>query len=131
MGQSTNAILAFGFDLGDSENLPQGLYNKLAEYDNDTEALIAAELNLPPMDYTSLRAAIDKFPVEFITHCSGDYPMYFLAVRGTKQVALRGSPTDIVYGHVHDVEIKALKDFCHRHDIAWQEPKWYIFSYWG
>jgi hypothetical protein len=128
MGVSTNAILAFGFDLGDLDNnLPEGLARMFDEYDNDEEAVL---LDLYSTDTTPVED-INKVPVDLIRHCSRDNPMYFLAVRGTKQVALRGYPTAAVFGHVHDSEVKALRDFCTRHNIPWQEPKWCIFSYWG
>lgn len=132
MGQSTNAILAFGFDLGElnDANWQVMLDGKLADCDYDVEAFLLDDFGSD----ADCAQDITKVPIDIITHCSNDYPMYFLAVRGTKRVATRGHPTDIdtsMYGVENAEKQRAMKAFCNRHDIPWQEPKWHIFSMWG
>lgn len=62
--------------------------------------------------------------------------MYFLAARGSDKLALRGYPTALEPGDLDVTKfgpevINAMRAFCKRHDIEWQEPKWHIFSTWN
>lgn len=139
MGTSTDAILAFGFDLG--EELPESL--EAAEDEGfDFDEWLAAKLGLPEWregmtdderttHYATKRAAIEAFPVDLITHCSYDCPMYFLAVRGTETSARRGYPQEVATPEIDPEKLSALRAFCEQNNIEWSEPKWQIFSLWG
>jgi len=145
MGVSTDAILAFGFDLGDEED--QSLASRLGAADDefeDFEDWIAVQAGavypaghsgIDSPEYQAYRAkrdaAISACPVEMVMHCSHDYPMHFIAVRGTKSRAWRGSPQAIIAGPVAPELIDAMRAFCEAHGIEWQEPAWHIFSMWG
>lgn len=144
MGVSTDAIIAFGFDLG--EELPESLEQLLSDADGEIDEALAADmgLTLPNYDavgYEAWSAARDEataqLKIDLISHCSGDYPMYFLAVRGSDKKARRGFPTALCFQNLGSDEfqsngsIDALRSFCERHSIEWQEPQWYIFSMWG
>lgn len=136
MGTSTDAILAFGFDLG--EDVPENL---LPDGDFDEFVKEQAGLTSPKHSnyeseewkehFAACRKAVEQFPVDLITHCSYEYPMYFLAVRGTEQKAWRGSPRSVDAPEMSGKQILELKRFCEKHEIEWQEPKWHIFSMWG
>lgn len=80
---------------------------------------------------TKHKAAIEACPVEVVTHCSIEYPMYFLALRGTAKSANRGSPVAVTTPTPAAEQIESLRAFCDQHGIKWQEPAWYIFSLWG
>jgi hypothetical protein len=54
--------------------------------------------------------------------------MYFLAVRGTSTRASRGYPEVV---NTDSPNYAAMKEFCERYSIQWQEPQWHIFSLWG
>ena len=143
MGQSTNAIIAYGFDLG--EELPQSLQIAREEdSDFEWESFLIADYGIEvptwqPGQYEAYsearKTALTQVPVDVIEHCSGDYPMYFLAVRGTDITARRGYPERLPPRRPHDfvsqAQIDALYAFCKRHDIEWQEPGWHIFSMWN
>lgn len=148
MGVSTDAILAFGFDLG--EELPEGLRNYKGEPDEDDEdgfefcELIRHEAGIAGYPgeveteeerkarWAACSAAENEYPVELIYHCSYDYPMYFLSVRGTQRTANRGYPTAVeMCAPVAQEKIDAMRAFCERYGIEWQEPRWFIFSMWG
>lgn len=146
MGVSTDAILAFGFDLGDEEDVT--LAERFgAEEDDDSfdfDEWIGkqagavypagyAGINSPEYVayYEKLQAAIAACPVEVITHCSYDYPMHFLALRGTEARAWRGKPQTVQTEPPPPERIAAMRAFCEEHDIEWKEPQWHIFSMWG
>lgn len=146
MGQSTDGILVYGWDLGDPDAyVPKGepqhwaadWLEEFLDADDDDEFLAAALGTALPErgdDYSVRRAAIDALPLEVIRHCHSDYPMYLLAHRQLNWRVYRG--------HVEDVdEIKVL---------SWQEhdaelwaamaklgltpplgPKLLMASYWG
>jgi len=138
MGQSTNAIMAFGIDLG--EELPDSFHAHDDEDDGfESEHFLACDFCIEIPEWTpetnteywkAKWTAIAAIPIELIEHCSSEYPMYFLAVRGTKQTALRGHTVDADQRDIEPSEIDALRAFCERHGVEWKEPKWQIFSMW-
>lgn len=144
MGQSTNAIIAFGFDLG--EELPDSLQSLMDEHSSDPDEVLASDAGIALPEYSRERdykeyaaereAALANLKIDLIEHCSGDYTMYFLAARGSNKKAFRGSPTaldasDLDAGKFGQEAIDAIRSFCERHSIEWQEPKWHIFSMWN
>lgn len=143
MGTSTNAILAFGFDLG--EELPEAFQDSDGDGDNfDFDEWLNKKAGaIYPVDHagikspeyqaysTACKAARAASPVDFITHCSYDYPMYFLAVPGTQTTARRGYPETVGTPDVPPEAVAAMRKFCDEHSIEWQEPSWHIFSLWG
>lgn len=139
MGVSTDAILAFGIDLG--EEWPD-TFNEHDDEDDGFEAdhFLACDFAIEIPEWTpgtgseywaQKREAINKIPIELIKHCSSDYPMYFLSIRGTQQTANRGYPKEILQRPIDQSEIDAMRAFCEKHGIEWQEPKWQIFSMWA
>lgn len=100
MGQSTNAVLVYGYDLGSGEDEwrveEAGKYGSLhAEWwpeDSDQDFATAATRRLLDASgftetyedgradyFTRERQAEKRLGVEFEHYCSGDYPMYALA----------------------------------------------------
>lgn len=149
MGVSTNAILAFGFDLGveSTDELSQ-LFRPGVELEEDEsfefDDWIATQAGavypeghggIDSNEYTDYwkksKAAIAACPVEVITHCSYDCPMYFLALRGSQSTALRGYPVAVTTPVPPAEQVSAMRAFCDQHGIKWQEPSWHIFSLWG
>ncbi|HEY5851270.1 MAG TPA: hypothetical protein VIT62_10960 [Lysobacter sp.] len=134
MGTSTNAILAFGFDIG--EELPDSLLPEDEDEFFDFEEWLCGRLGLEWSEgrdddyWLKRRAAIEAFPVDLVAHCSGDYPMYFLAVRGTESTALRGTPQRVQLTPPSEAAIICMREFCAEHGIEWREPDWHIFSMW-
>ena len=78
--------------------------------------------------------ALHPLPVEVVNYCSGECPMYLLAVPGTVRVACRGYPEVIhpsalvVSNEGRDGLIGFLND--HGIDIP-SDPGWLLTSYWG
>jgi hypothetical protein len=140
MGTSTNAIIAFGFNLGDT--LPDPLEELLEDgrYDLDDALAFDQGIVLPEqivgkyIEYLDAKKAVlGQLKIRLIEHCSGGYPMYFLAAHDSHKVAVRGYPTSLEPDDLDAAKfgpdvIDAMCSFCDRHGIAWQEPKWHIFS---
>jgi hypothetical protein len=137
MGQSTDALMAFGFDLG--EELPDSFTAGAEDgFEADEFLLRDYDAGIPEWtpgvgsDYWGKKdEALAKLPVDVITHCSGEYPMYFLAVRGTSRRATRGTPVVADQYQIGVDQIAALRTFCEKHGIEWREPRWHIFSMWN
>ncbi len=143
MGVSTDAILAFGFNLG--EELPEAFQDddgdsagfEFDEWLNQKAGVVYPEGNagIKSPEYRAYsdacKAVKAASPVDFITHCSYDCPMYFLALRGSNSTARRGYPVAVTTPVPTAERVAAMRSFCDQHGIKWQEPSWHIFSLWG
>lgn len=135
MGVSTDGIVAFGFDLG--EELPASFRTYLGSEDDDDEeyfdwdAFVEHHLGLQNEEDPARKAGREGFSVDLVTHCSYDYPMYFLAVNGTEVSARRGYPKKLDLADVTAAKIQAMREFCEQMGIEWQEPSWHLMSIWG
>lgn len=87
MGQSTDAILCYGVELGVEDS-------DLCDNEPDLSFDEAYFMYLFPDEEFSYDKA-DRLPVELVRHCSGDYEMYIMASRPTVTVAHRGNPLEI------------------------------------
>ena len=136
MGLSTDAIVAFGFDLGEDFEFdgynPEDYDDGMSEYFDrligikewQSEGWVSFEVD------EEIRKAA---PVELVLHCSYDYPMYFLAVRGTVTESNRGYPVEFVPQTIDQEQLDEFKSWCDKHNIELPEdaPKWYVFSRMG
>lgn len=86
------------------------------------------------LDYQKEFDAAHPCSVELVNYCSGDCPMYILAVPSTCKSNNRGypeqfEPLELV---VPEGELKTFHDFCIKHDLIPEEDAaWYLTSYWG
>jgi hypothetical protein len=164
MGQSTDANIAFGVDL--QEELPYegadendiGAYVALREgYKNPWDDL-PDEVNygsndpyarwrqehpeweerIEDWDQTK-RMFEDGSPVVIDHHCSCDYPMYVVALKGTVLTASRGAPEEFGIGWMADAltmnaetRIREAQEFCEQHEFAtdFSSPSWLLYSQW-
>lgn len=134
MGTSTNGILVFGIDLG--EERPEFLedfddFDDFDDFLNDLSGL--PKWGEEGHSFSNLRAFREAFGVSMTRHCSYEYPMWILSVRGTEKTAYRGYPKEITIDElqVSQGSILRLRDFCEEYGIEWKEPKWYLCSLWG
>jgi hypothetical protein len=106
MGQSTDAYLAYGIDIGELEGEHQ--YDLPSHYDN-------------------------KGPVGMVLHCSDNCPMGIIALSCTVQRAWRGDPLSVDMSKlaIGPAADKLLKEFCEEHKLEYKQPGWLLFSYWG
>lgn len=149
MGTSTNAILCFGLAV-DEDDPPEWLddppewWRHGGGYRPAPEIYTAAGEWLggkrPPQDqinaYFAHRSAWDAahpMPVEVVIHCTGDEPMYIIAVPGTVTEARRGSPREIDPNKlaVSPAEVAVLRAFVAEHGVTTDgEPRWWLCSLW-
>lgn len=133
MGQSTDAILVFGIPFEEEEVLPEFM----RDFD-DFDAFVDDAMGIPPWgepgrpDYPTIVALRATYPVTLVSHCSGDYPMYILAVPGTEITANRGTPHVFVDGFpVVDLgKYTKLLSWAEAHNIE-GTGRWILCSNWN
>lgn len=104
MGVSTDAILAYGVDLGEWN---EGTYPELDE----------------------LMYSRDQ-PIELVSHCSGEHPMWMLVLKEPGYRAHRGYPSEIDPASltVPNDASATLRAACDKYGLPWSEPKWILAS---
>lgn len=132
MGTSTDAIIAYGFDIG--EEKPAFLEGV---EDSDLGNYLVKKAGLPEDTPWQKRAELEKTcPVEIIEHCSGEYPMYFLALRGSKVKASRGFPVNIeeleekMSGSSSKDKVELAELWCQENGLETKTFAWHLFSMW-
>lgn len=155
MGMSTDAILAYGYDLGGADGWK---INDLGEYgelptldwydpdsDEDFEEAIERRLlsQLAGFTETDWRidgyharkdAALKQLGVQLVSHCSSDYPMWVLATYS--KTAWRGSPVlfePTELGAIPtdwDTKLRAALDALGITPTQ-EHPRWVLCSDWG
>ena len=154
MGTSTDGQICYGIAFEEEFEFPwDGDYDDIDEwwiygvhgykpsfelYDSDGGYLDGREPSKEETSryYDERRAFAEAhpLPVELVTHCSYDYPMYILAVKGSLISNSRGFPVEIAPSSlsVADADRQALLRFCVDHGIEHDdEPKWLLTSMWG
>jgi len=128
MGQSTNAILVFGFEIDGEGEKPEFL----GEHE-DLEEYIVVKAGKKDASYDEWRELEKACPADLVRHCSCDYPMYILAVRGSKTTAFRGYPEKITIESmvIEPEKVAALKEWCEANNVEYKEPGWLLCSMWS
>ncbi len=159
MGTSTDAILAYGYNLGGGEDEwhiqeADGEYGEWTsdwydpeDEDRDDFVTAAEQRLLVAAGFTQTdwqadgyfdrkREAEARVGVELDTHCSGEYPLYFIAAH--KITARRGYAKDIDFAELEAMRIE--QDWDSKLTKALQvlgmtpkqeRPGWFLVSYWG
>lgn len=120
MGTSTDGILAWGISFDpDDDEMPDWV-------SDDTE-------DDPWEGRTRAFGG-----VVYGIHCSYDYPMYYVAIKGLATSASRGYPEDVTriadeaLGLGRDSKEHAqLRAFVELNDLPWKEPTLLLMSVWG
>ena len=97
MGVSTNGIAFYGFPIEEWEDFDSTPWEKLAEEDpegyyEDWDDYYAIKMGTTSNKWKEKRKLRDKCKCTIGTHCSCDYPMYFVAIKHTVTTAYRGYP---------------------------------------
>jgi hypothetical protein len=142
MGVDTNAIVFYGFDLGEEEGIWQseddiedlimkkmGYSAPIEPYDNGNESVVALYKNW----WAKKREVLKTLGCEIGCHGSDGYPGYFVAVSSKILTAYRGEPKLVSadFLAITNEDITKLVNFCKLLEIPWQLPKWMLCSYWG
>jgi len=155
MGTSTDAILAYGYDLGGGDEWKFQEAAKYGEFEldwydeeSDDDFTSQAEKHLlasvgfieewaPDSGYWDRKKEAEaRLGVEIETYCKDDYPMYVLATkvitvsRGDSKVldlpALMADPTQNGWDHALRTALTALGI-----TPTQEQPSWVLCSYWG
>lgn len=146
MGQSTNGILAYGYDLGEGNELGEGdwLADDVDDLGGALERRLLAELGgftetwetHPDGFFEREGAAKARLGVEIYTHCSDGCPMLLLAThvvtasRGFPETldlaAYASMPGSLRWNERLQEALAALQITPPR-----SEPGWLLCSYWG
>ena len=88
-------------------------------------------------EYYTHRRVFQKehpFPVKLVNVCSGEHPIYILAVPGTCKSASRGYPQEFDPSllTITLLQLDTLYRFCIEYEILASDiAKWWLSSYWG
>lgn len=117
MGLSTDAILFYGFSLEEDEQ-----YEYEGEFDERDHDCYLGRL-CDEMWNKPIHGCV------LGTHCSCEYPIYYVAIQGTQTVAWRGYPKELGQSLVAEVGWKAkIKKFCKETGIKYRKPQWILVS---
>ncbi|WP_030777225.1 hypothetical protein [Streptomyces sp. NRRL S-920] len=151
MSTSTNGILVYGYDLagGDAEWKVRevGEYGELKldwlDDENDdfwtaAEKRLLAAAGFTETDYTAdgyfkrEREAKGCTGVEIESYCSGDYPMYLLAAKGSVTTAYRGDceQVDFTVNPEWDAKLRAALEVLGMTPTQ-ERAQWLLCSCWG
>lgn len=101
MGQSTDGILVYGWNLSDEADRDldtswaTDFLEELEDRDNKDEFLAEGLGIILPDDYPERRTVIEGITLDVVNHCSIDYPMYLLTHRALSFRVYRGWLKDV------------------------------------
>ena len=149
MGVSTDAILFYGILLPDDmgDGLPWGddiefwwgkengfehsfeIYNESGNYLKgvEPEREIIRAYYKEWFDWQG----VNPMPVELIYYCSDEYPMYALALPGSKVRAIRGRQKKINDLAVNQDGLDLFVAFCQKYGFPVDDLAWFLVSWWG
>lgn len=153
MGVSTDGIIFFGFNsVTDDEYaeechpVSEEVFESHGIEGEDWEELLAVKSGAKhpgpwiddeePKGWSEFRDKVSKIVkdmgCEIDYHCSGDYPLYYVAVTGVGARAYRGEttvlkPEDFI---AKQEWTEKLKKFCELLGIKYREPEWHLCSCW-
>ena len=155
MGQSTDAQLCYGIAFEEGTEFPwtddkydndiddwwlevQGYKPTVEIYDEEGDFINRVNpgddvVNAYYNERAEFRRTMKPLPVELVTHCSCDYPMHILAVKGTLVTASRGYAEEIDVNNlgVYQEDKDALLKFCGDYGIEYETgPRWWLSSLW-
>ena len=114
--------------------LPFEMYGADGEYIGDKGAWTEKQIS----DYFAHGREWDKehpLPFQAVNCCSGDYPIYILAVPDSYHSASRGYPQELSLDTTLPVPgLEELLAFCEQYGLdneSGNEARWWLCSYWG
>lgn len=132
MGVSSDGEISYGIVFEEGYEFPWDV-----DHDGDPEEWwISKVLQLIYKDYAEMHAILKDNPLPFqlVNYCSGEYPMYILAVPGTLKSAYRGSPKSFTLDElqVDEEASKKLIAFCEEYGLEGESAiGWKLTSYMG
>lgn len=153
MGQSTDGQICFGIVFKDGYEFPwsenedgheewwhtvvNGFKPSFEIYDENDEYLNGVRPSEEIITkYYKEKLEFKKnnpLPFELVNYCSGDCPMYILAVPSTFIKCSRGYPKEItpLMFNIDENSLQKFKNFCQEFDFKIEDAKWCLTSYLG
>jgi hypothetical protein len=131
MGTSTDGQICYGIITDEDNEFPWDG----DEFEGDEEEWWAWETGWEPTDecqYSFQWNEKHPMPFKLVNYCSGDFPMWIVAVPETVINANRGYPKsfDPARLTVSTEGLEAFKEFLAKYSIE-GDAKWWLSSYWG
>lgn len=129
MGQSTDAIIGWGYAEFEEGHLADIIQTALAELDDGYEW----DDDFDPWD---AEQEAERAGVTFGTHCSCEYPMLYVTISDACKIACRGGPERLSQEFFEQGDtVKWAKKLHHEMEkmgvpIPDYEPGWFICSDW-
>lgn len=140
MGMSSDAILYYGFELGSEEDGVDFL-----DYEERIERL--HDLSPPEVEYCDSnkelyteyflrkRQALDSERCDIRSHCSSEFPVYYVTIKDLHVTAHLGYQVDVaeiirsaMLSCAFDKYDAELRKFCERMDIPYKQPSLHLAS---
>ena len=141
MGISSDAIIAYGIDLGEEwqDLVPWNEEDGFDDWYRARAGLPEWEDGMSPEEssafFAERRAVSETSPVADIYHCSYDYSMLILAVPGTELRAYRGDPKELPgLLDLDNEKVEAFRAALNEWGVLplkGEEPRWLLFSMFG
>lgn len=123
MGQSTDGILFYGVAFG--EDAPEALQGE----ENFARYLAGVTDKTADIPYREQDRLLKESGVEIVRYCSGDYPMYGLAVAGAIHQVARGYAVELGQ-KIEAPKSEALREVLKKFNVT-TEPQWVLVSDWS
>jgi hypothetical protein len=131
MGTATNAILFYGYCWEDEASWPWDVDDSSDE-DDEEYSWHERYARMKGLTDEAARPFIAKEPCTVETHCSGECPMPYVAIKASTTLAWRGHPQEIRALRTDPAWNKQLAAFCKLLDINIKGKKaaWWLVSDW-
>jgi len=128
----TDAYVFYGFDFFDGEG---GLGERPTwgfepEFNDDEDPISWADWSRADKLSEEIKTRIADLHIRIDSHCSCDYPIYFICTEESFMRANRGYPKTLQLA-TGPTATKRIKEACALLDIHYEEPRWWLASYWG
>ena len=128
MGVSTDAYLFFGFDFfapaSGKGNSPQW------REEGDDRFYWSEWASSRQLREQGISDKLEKLNIYIGSHCSSDFPIWFICTEESYVCAWRGYPKEAKM-EAGENAVARLKEACELLGIEFEEPKWWLASYWG
>jgi hypothetical protein len=144
MGTSTDALIYWGFDFHDKDGgepwhddremledwediyaIRKGIARPAMSFEDDKDAYRAF--------WKARKVVVERSGCSIDMHQHIDVSVYFVCIKASHLRAWRGHPIQLRpdFFTVDPLWEDRLRTFCELMNIEWQEPKWWLASYWG
>jgi hypothetical protein len=133
MSVSTDANLYYGIQLEEGINLP---WADIDYWEDFYIKKMGYEHSGPSKEFIKFwnikNCLLNEQPCAISSHCSCEYPMYYIYIKESELYASRGYPCEIPEGHLYTKAVwnRQLEEFCKIMELPYSKPSWWLSSMW-